>query len=302
MKILIAGGSGFIGTSLIRKLIASDHTVVSLTRQRGRIHPHHGLTVIHWDARSSGEWTRLLDGCDAVVNLAGENIGGKRWSESQKKKLVESRLKSTTAIVQAIGQAKKKPSVLVSASAVGFYGDVPEGDVFEDRAAGTDFLASLCAQWESEAMKARDSGVRVVAIRTGIVLEKSGGALQKMLVPFRLFAGGPLGSGRQWFPWIHFEDELRAIQFAIENSSLSGPVNLSAPNPVTMKDFCSALGRALHRPSWAPVPGFVLKIVVGEMAEPLLLGGQRALPKKLSLAGFQFKFDTVEAALGDILK
>ncbi len=300
MNILIAGGSGFIGTALTNKLIASNHTVTVLTRSSRRALASERIHVRQWDARYVREWATSLDGCDAVVNLSGENIGGKRWSASQKERLVQSRIQSTAALVEAMKQAAKKPAVFVCASAVGYYGDVPDVDATEERAPGSDFLASLCEQWEAEAMKASPLGIRVVCIRSGIILSKSGGALPRLLLPFRLFAGGPLGSGKQWFPWIHLDDELRAIQFAIEHVGVAGPINLAAPNPLTMREFCSALGTALHRPSWAPVPGFVLRILLGEMAGPLLLSGQRAIPNKLLAAGFQFRFNTAEEALKDI--
>jgi uncharacterized protein (TIGR01777 family) len=192
--------------------------------------------------------------------------------------------------------------VLINQSAVGYYGNVPVLPVEEDHPAGNDFLSYVCTQWEGEARKAEELGVRVVLPRTGIVLAARGGALPRMLLPFKLFIGGPLGSGTQWFPWIHLDDEIGALIVALENDQLSGPVNLAAPESVTMKQFCTALGNALHRPSWVPVPGVVLKIALGEMAGPLLLGGQRVIPRKLQEAGYSFKFPKLDDALRDVVK
>lgn len=304
MKIILAGATGFIGQRLIKKLREGNHSLVLLSRNASTARQRYGssLQVEQWDARTLGDWAQHLDGSDAVINLAGESIGGKRWSQAQKQKILSSRIDATNAIVEALGKANKKPQVLVNASAVGYYGDVPEGNVTEEHPPGNDFLAKTCGRWEQAALAAEQFGIRVVCIRTGIVLDKNGGALKKLLLPFKLFAGGPLGSGKQWFPWIHIEDEIGAILFALENQKLSGPVNLAAPESVNMKQFCSALGRAMHRPSWAPVPGFVLKIALGEMAESLLLGGQRVIPTKLSEAGYKFRFPELNAALRDVLK
>lgn len=303
MKIVIAGGSGFLGRMLIERLTESNHSVVVLSRNPKTVkHTLPKVEVESWDAASLGTWTQRVDGADAVINLTGESIAGKRWSKKQKDLISSSRVSSTRALVEAIDRAKKRPAILVNASAVGFYGDVPDGDVTEDHPKGNDFLADVCGRWEFEAKTAEKYGVRVVLLRTGIVLDKNGGALQKLLLPFNLFIGGPLGSGKQWFPWIHLEDEVGAIAFALENKSLSGSINLAAPDPVTMRQFCSALGKAMHRPSWAPVPGFVLKAILGEMADSLLLGGQRAIPRKLLESGYKFRFPNLPEALADIYR
>lgn len=304
MKIVLAGATGFIGQRLLKKLRESSHSLVLLSRNSSEARLHYGSTlqVELWDAKTQGAWTQHLDGADAVINLAGESIAGKRWSQTQKQKILASRVDATNAIVEALGKANKKPQVLVNASAVGYYGNVPEGDVTEDFPRGNDFLAETCGRWEQAALQAEQFGIRVACIRTGIVLDKNGGALKKLLLPFRLFAGGPLGTGKQWFPWIHIEDEIGAILFALENKKLSGAVNLAAPESVTMRQFCSVLGKAMHRPSWAPVPGFVLKIALGEMAESLLLSGQRVVPKKLLDEGYTFRFAELNAALRDVLK
>ncbi|HWP82268.1 MAG TPA: TIGR01777 family oxidoreductase [Bacteroidota bacterium] len=303
MKLVIAGGSGFLGRALIRRLLELRHSVTILSRNpdaaRGRLPSE--VSVVSWDARSVGSWKDQIDGADAVINLTGESIGNKRWTKRQKEILLSSRIDSTKAIVEAITSARQRPKTLINQSAVGYYGNVPDGDVTEDHPAGSDFLALVATQWEAEALKAEELGVRVVMPRTGVVLSQDGGALPRMLLPFRLFVGGPLGSGRQWFPWIHLTDEVAAFEFILQNSSLKGPVNLTAPESATMKQFCAILGRVMHRPSWAPVPGFVLKIILGEMAGPLLLGGQKVVPKKLLQAGYTFHYPNLEEALRNIL-
>lgn len=254
-----------------------------------------------WDAEKDGPWSQSIDGAQAVINLTGEPIAAKPWTPHQKRLLLTSRINSTKAIVQAIAKAKIKPAVLINASAVGFYGNVPEGDVTEMNHAGEGFLADVCSAWEKEALKAADYGVRVVLLRIGIVMEMGGGALAKMLPPFKMFAGGPLGSGKQWFPWIHRDDIVGAILFALKNPAISGPINLTAPTPVRMNEFCSELGRAMGRPSWAPVPGFALKLLLGEMSE-MLLNGQKVIPQKLLQAGYKFKYPDLRESLRTILK
>lgn len=298
MKIVLAGATGFIGERLVRRLREEGHALTILTRQRRE--NKEGVSYARWDGKTVEEWATSIDGSDAIINLAGEPIAAKRWSKSRKDLILSSRVNATKAIVEAIAKATKKPEVLLNASAVGFYGDVKEGEVTESHPPSSDFLGTTCAKWEEAARKAEASGVRVVRFRTGIVLEKNGGALKKLLLPFNLFVGGPLGTGRQWFPWIHIDDEIGAIVFALTNKSLSGPVNLAAPEPATMHGFCKALGRAVGRPSWAPVPGFVLQIVLGEMST-MLLGGQKIIPKKLLEAGYKFQFPQLDMALRQVV-
>lgn len=300
MKIVLAGATGFIGQRLVQQLQQGGHSLTLLTRHRA-ISNQTSTPFALWDAKTVGDWARHIDGADAVINLAGEPIAAKRWTHAQKERILSSRLNSTGAIVDAIAKAAKKPEVLINASAVGYYGDVKEGEVTESHPPAEDFLGTTCARWEQAAREAERSGVRVVLVRTGIVLEQNGGALKKMLLPFRLFAGGPLGSGNQWFPWIHIDDEVGAIAFALANKNLSGPVNLAAPEPTTMREFCKAMGRAMGRPSWAPVPGFALQILLGEMST-MLLGGQKVVPKKLQEAGYRFKFPQLDVALRDVLR
>jgi len=298
MRVVIAGGTGFIGKALVRSLSEAGHWVDLLTRDpiaQGTWTPKEVL-CLPWDGETLGSWAQRFEDADAVINLVGEPIVGKRWTLVQKEKLRTSRLASTKVIVTALRKAAKKPSVLINASAIGYYGHVAEGDVTEEAAKGAGFLADLCLDWEQEAMAASELGVRVVCLRIGVVLEQGGGAIQKMMLPFRLFAGGPLGSGKQWFPWIHREDLVHIITFILENPELSGPVNATAPDPVRMTDFCKAFGKALGRPSWAPVPSLALKLLMGEMAD-MLLTGQRVVPRKLQGAGYPFKYPAIGPAL-----
>lgn len=298
MRVVIAGGTGFIGNALLEQFVKGKHQVVLLSRNADGLKHLEKDTVNaeQWDAKTVGPWTKRLDGADAVVNLTGEPIAAKRWTLSQKERILKSRVDATKAIVSAIGKVGKKPSVLVNASAVGYYGNVEKGDVTESHPKGSDFLAGVCEKWEQEAHAAEKHGVRVVVLRIGIVLEKNGGALKKMLPPFQMFAGGHLGSGIQWFPWVHRDDVAGAVLFAIKNEKAAGPVNVTAPEPVTMKEFCKTLGKIIRRPSWAPVPAFALKILLGEMSD-MLLTGQRAIPKKLQEAGYTFKYPKLEKAL-----
>lgn len=277
MRVAIAGASGLIGTELSQLLAERGDEVVKLPR----------LGTAPWS----------VAGADAVVNLAGANIAGRRWNAAYKKEIENSRLLSTRALVEAISTAARKPRVLVNASAVGFYG--PSGDELLEESAppGGDFLARVVQAWEAEARKAT---IRSVQFRTGVVLSRQGGALQQMLLPFKAFVGGPIGRGQQWFPWIHIADEVAAILSCIVRESLAGPVNLVAPGIVTMKEFAKALGRALHRPSWAPVPLAALRIALGEVAE-VLASGQRAVPRKLLESGFQFRYPELPPAFRDLL-
>lgn len=301
MNIAILGGTGFIGTQLVQTLALANHHITLLSRnpasaQNPRIP---SVEARLWDP--AGNLSQVLEGTDAVINLAGESIGSNRWSKPQKERILSSRVSTTQAIVRAIGHTRRKPTVLLNASGVGYYGHVASGDVTEDSPRGNDFLSGVCARWEEEARSAEQFGVRVVLLRSGLVLAKNGGSLLKLMLPFRLFAGGPLGSGQQWFPWIHLEDEVGAIVFCLMHPEVSGPANLVAPHSVTMSQFCTSLGKAMRRPSWLRVPSVVLKVAIGEMAEGLVLVGQKAIPKKLAANGFDFKYQDVDTALGAIL-
>jgi uncharacterized protein (TIGR01777 family) len=303
MTILVVGGTGFIGDALVHQLLGEGHSVVLLSRRAQSVKnlDRKLVQVEEWDGKTTGPWVHRLENVNGIVNLAGASIGAKRWTEARKAVVVTSRIESTRALVSGIRLMKERPGVLVNASAVGYYRDVESGDVTESHSAGIDFLASLCKQWEGEAQKAEEFGVRVVRLRFGVVLEKGGGALEKMTLPFRFFVGGPLGSGRQWLPWVHRDDVIDAIIFSLQNPNISGPVNVSAPDQVTMREFSQALGRTMHRPSWARVPAFVLRGVLGEMAGTVLTG-QRAVPRKLEDARFAFRYPKLDEALRAIVK
>ncbi|MBX7151610.1 TIGR01777 family oxidoreductase [bacterium] len=297
MKIVLAGATGFIGKFLIQSLQKAHHTMVVLTRRNIKID---GTIAVQWDARTLGQWSEYIDGADAVINLSGESIAAKRWNNDQKKRLTDSRVLTTRVLIQSMAKASKKPHSLINASAVGYYGHVEDSDVTESRLPADDFMGKLCRDWETEALKAEDFGVRVVLPRIGIVLGGDGGALQKMALPFKFFIGGPLGSGYQWMPWIHRDDVITGFQFVLNQINLRGPVNFTAPDPVRMKDFCKTLGTILRRPSWAPVPSFALKLLLGEMAA-IVTNGQKAVPKKLIEAGFEFKYTDLKKALSAAL-
>jgi hypothetical protein len=302
MKVVIGGANGLIGKRLVQALRARGDEVVALVRSPGSVSFGSGVTVAQWDGKALGPWAVHVSGAQAVVNLAGANVGAHRWTDSFKQEILATRVDSTRACIAAIAAAQQKPAVFVSSSAVGIYGDRGDALLDESAAPGEGFLAEVCQTWEGEARKAEALGVRVPLIRTGVVLARpsEGGALEKMVTPFKLFAGGPIGSGRQWLPWIHLEDEVAIFLWAIDDARATGPVNAGAPAPATMAAFCKALGHALGRPSWAPVPGFALKLLVGEFASALL-GGQRLVPKLLLDSGFKFRFATCEAALADLL-
>ncbi len=300
MKIVLAGCTGFIGGSLTESLASDGHEIISLTRDPGKYDGFKNVTYIKWDARAAGDWTKHINGADAVVNLAGEPLAEKRWTRYQKEWILNSRVESTKAIVQAIAATGSKPATLINASAVGYYGNVKTGEVDESHERGEGFLADVCLQWENEASKVVEFGTRLVILRTGVVLEKDGGALKSMLSAFNSYAGGTPGSGKQWVPWIHREDVISAIKYTLANASLEGAINLSSPNPVTMKELATTIGRVIKKPMWAQVPSLVVKAALGEMAD-MLLTGQKAIPRKLTRVGFEFKFPQLAGALKDIL-
>ena len=301
MRILIAGGSGFLGSALAAHLDAEDHQVVILTRQPRSADPIRPRTTFEpWSPNGrSGSWAKALDGADAVVNLAGESIAARRWSTAQKNRIRESRLLATRSLTTAMRAAPKPPRVFISGSAVGYYGDRGDETLTEASAPGTDFLAGLCKEWEAAANAVGDL-TRVVLVRTGIVLDRKGGALPKMLPPFYLFAGGPIGSGRQYQPWIHRDDWVRMVAWSVTNDAARGALNATGPRPITNKEFSAALGHALGRPSIMPAPPFALRIALGEMADALLLSSQRVLPVRATDLGFRFRFSNIDEALADI--
>jgi uncharacterized protein (TIGR01777 family) len=297
MKVILAGGSGFLGRPLSAALADGGHEVVVLTRGQSA-----GGTPgrpVNWqpDGTADARWAGEVDGADAVVNLAGASIAGSRWTQARKLVLRDSRLLSTRSLVAAMRAATRKPPVFISASAVGYYGATGDEPIDESSAPGNDFLGRLGVDWESEARAAEALGCRVVLFRSGIVLAADGGALEKLIPPFRLFAGGPIASGRQYMSWIHRDDWIRLIQFVLDHPQMTGAVNATAPQPVTNEAFSKALGRALDRPSWLRVPRLALRLLVGEMADAALVKGQRAFPRRALEAGFTFEHAEIEEAL-----
>jgi len=303
MKVVIAGGSGFLGKPLVGSLAADGHDVVVLSRTRGHSLALPRTRVVIWTTNGeAGPWAAELEGAAAVVNLAGESIAARRWTPAHKQRILDSRVHATRSLAAAIGRASEPPAVLVSGSAVGYYGPCGDEVVIEETRAGSDFLARVCVQWEDEAQRAARAGTRIVCVRTGLPLEQDGGALPAMLPPFRFGVGGPLGSGRQFWPWIHRADWIALMRWIIDTPAAVGPINATGPTPVTNRDFVQALGRAMHRPAFMPAPGFALRILLGEMADALLLAGQRAVPQKAERLGFTFRYKTVGDALAAIFK
>jgi uncharacterized protein (TIGR01777 family) len=307
MRLIIAGGSGFLGRALADTLAAAGHHVQILTRQSAataRAASARAHERIAWtpDGTASGPWASACSGADLIVNLAGESIAAGRWTAARKAMLRDSRVLPTRSLAQAIARAAKPPSALVSASAIGYYGDRSGETLTEDSGPGQDFLADLGVEWEREALAAEATGTRVVLLRTGIVLDPREGALAKMVPPFRLFAGGPFGSGRQYMSWIHRDDWVSLAKWAIETAAARGPLNLTAPGPVTNAEFARALGRVLRRPAIIPAPRFALELMLGEMAGPLLFHSQRVLPAKALASGFRFAHPDLDEALANLLK
>jgi uncharacterized protein len=301
MKIAIAGATGFVGSRLVEQLQAQGHQIVMLTRSPQQANSRFPqATVIGYNPLKSGEWQSAIDGCDAVINLAGEPIAEKRWTPAQKRIMLDSRKIGTEKIVEAIGQATTKPPVLINASAIGYYGTSETSKFDETSPAGTDFLAEVCTEWESAAQAATIHGTRVVVLRLGIVLGENGGALGKMLAPFSAFVGGPIGSGKQWFSWIHRDDVVKLIITALTDTQMNGVYNATAPNPVTMEGFAQTLGTVMNRPSWLPVPNFALEALLGEGAM-VVLQGQQVAPTKMLAQGFEFQYPTLKTALITIL-
>lgn len=307
MKIVVSGATGFIGKAVCSSLIRAGNTVYALTRDpsKAALQLPSGVRALRWGDGDKSEWQTVCADSDVVIHLAGESVAGHRWTPEYKARLMDSRVETTRSIVDSF-TPDRHPSKLISASAVGYYGDTGDNLITESSPIGTDFLATLSEAWEKEADRASQVGVNVVKLRIGIVLG-DGGALSKMLYPlplpispWKLGLGGPLGSGRQWMPWIHHRDMVNLILWAAENREVSGIYNGTAPNPVRNSDFSYALGRVLHRPAILPIPAFVLRLMLGEFAEALL-GGQNAVPKAALAAGFQFEFTEIEEALRNVL-
>jgi hypothetical protein len=300
MRVIIPGGTGLIGRPLADRLVKDGHEVVVLSRDPARVA---GLpakvTLAAWDGRTAAGWGHLADGAGAIVNLAGAGLSEGRWTEARKAAIRDSRVQAGQAVVEAVRAAAKRPGVLIQSSAVGFYG--PRGDelVTEEAPGGQDFLAQVCRDWEAATAEVEALGSRRCVVRTGVVLSGAGGALPRMAMPFRFFAGGRVGNGRQWLSWIHMADAVGGIRHLIQVPDAGGVFNLTAPYPLTSADFARALGKAMGRPSLLPVPGFALKLAFGEMST-VLLNGQRALPQRLEQVGYMFQFAHASTALADI--
>ena len=296
MRILMSGASGLIGTALSSHLSSDGHLVTRLVRRDAREGEH------RWDPVAGILDADAFTGCDAVINLSGANIGDKRWTDQYKAELLSSRLQSTTLLATTMAGLDTKPSVFISGSAIGWYGDRGDERLDELSAAGTDFLSNLCQQWEAATMPAEDAGIRTVHVRTGIVLSAQGGALKKQLPLFKLGLGGRFGSGHQWQSWISIDDEVDALSHLL-TTDICGAVNLTAPNPTTNSEFTATLGKVLHRPAVLPIPSFGPKMLFGgEMVDALLLGGQRVSPTALQRSGYEFHHETLDSALRDLLQ
>lgn len=306
MKVAIAGATGFVGSRLVEVLQQQGHHVLVLTRHPDtarRLFPTRafsGLEIVQYTPTQSGAWQQSISGCTGVVNLAGAPLADERWTPSRKQEILDSRQLGTRKIVEAIAQAESKPEVLINASAVGYYG-TSETATFDDTSpAGNDFLAKVCQAWEAEAQNVKETGTRLVILRLGIVLGH-GGALGKMLLPFKLFAGGPLGSGRQWFSWIHIDDLVNLIVQGLTRNEIQGIFNATAPNPVRMSQLCQDLGEVMGRPSWLPVPDFALELILGEAAQ-VVLQGQQVLPKRTLETGFNYQYTTLKPAIEQVVR
>lgn len=307
MRIIITGGTGLIGTALARRLAAANDDIIILSRNPDKATGlPAGVKAVKWDGRTAQGWGHLADGAKAIINLAGASIAGdgfipSRWTEKRKKLIMDSRVQAGQAVVEAVNAAATKPELVVQSSAVGYYG--PHGDetLSEATGPGNDFLAQVCQAWERSTQPVVQQGVRLVVIRTGVVLSTQGGAFPLLLLPHKLFAGGLMGSGKQWLPWIHLEDEVRAIQFLIENSQAQGVFNVCAPEPVTNRQMSQTIGQAISRPSFLPVPGFALKLLLGEAAS-LVLDGQRQIPQRLTQSGFPFSHPDLLPAIRHLVQ
>jgi uncharacterized protein len=305
MKVAITGATGFVGSRLVERLHSEGQTVLVLTRNTTfaqKVFPSEAfpnVEIIAYTPTASGSWQDTLSGCDAVVNLAGEPIAEGRWTPERKQEILNSRQLSTQKIVEAIAFANLKPSVLVNASAIGYYGTSETATFDETSSSGDDFLAQVCQAWETEAKKVEASGVRLVILRFGIVLG-TGGALGKMITPFKLFAGGPIGSGKQWFSWIHLDDIVNLILEALTKPEMQGVYNATAPNPVRMSELSQTMGQVMNRPSWLPVPNFAIEALLGDGAI-VVLEGQQVQPKRTLEAGFKYLYPNLKPALAQIV-
>jgi uncharacterized protein (TIGR01777 family) len=301
MKVIVTGSTGLVGRALIRSLLADGHEVTRLVRGDSQGFSAPGTAAVHWDPERGEIDAQALEGHDAAVHLAGESVAEGRWDDEKKRRIRESRVKGTTLLAGALAGLSAKPGVLVSASATGFYGSRGAEILREESASGTDFLSEVCREWEKGTLQASQAGIRVVHLRIGVVLSGEGGALQKMLTPFKLGVGGKLGSGSQYMNWITLEDLVGVIRRAVEDESLRGPVNAVAPQQVTNEEFTKAIGHALGRPTLFTMPAFAARLAFGEMADALLLASTRVEPARLKEAGYEFKHPEIEGALRSVL-
>ena len=300
MRVIIAGGSGLIGTALAEKLLTEGHQVSILSRGPSRKRLPTRAQAARWDGRTPDGWQHLVEEADAIVNLVGENLGKSKWTPARKALILNSRTMAGQAITAAVQAANHKPGVLLQASAVGYYGTTDDKKLDENQPPGDDFMAQVCVQWEDSTRLVEELGVRRIVIRSGVVLAAGSDILNKFLLQFHLFGGGPLGSGKQWLPWIHITDQIDAMLFLIKNELADGAYNLMSPEPATNAQFGKTLGKLIRRPYWIPVPAFALKLVLGEMSN-LVLDGQRAIPRRLLEAGYNFRFVDLELALRSLL-
>ncbi|KMK74949.1 TIGR01777 family oxidoreductase [Alkalihalobacillus pseudalcaliphilus] len=301
MKIAITGGTGFIGTRLVNHLIEQGHEAIILTRNPQQQPKKENVTYVKWlqeDATPEKE----LEGIQAVYHLAGESIGNKRWTANQKEKILKSRIDSTRALMSILSKLNKKPNTLISASAIGFYGN-SESAIFTEKDEPVDesFLTTVVGEWEKEVAKAQELGIRTVYARLGIVLHPKEGALKQMLLPYKLGIGGPLGSGKQWFSWVHIQDVISLFYFVLLKAEIDGPVNFTSPNPTQMNEFGRTIGSVINRPHWIPIPGLVMKLLLGEMST-LVIDGQKVLPNQALLHEYQFQYPHLKQALTDLLQ
>lgn len=306
MRVIITGGTGMIGSELAASLAGDGHQVIALSRNPAKHSAPEGVRVEKWDSKTAKGWGHLADGADAIVNLAGESIAGEgfppdRWTAAKKRRIRQSRIDAGNAVVEAVRAATNKPAVVIQASGNDYYGDQGDEVLTEEAPPGDSFLASVTMDWEGATAPVKEMGVRHVVTRSGMVLSPKGGALPSAILPFRLFVGGPLGNGRQWWSWIHIQDEVRAIRFLIENEAASGPVIVCTPNPLRNKEFARVIGEVMGRPSYFPVPAFVLKLALGEVADTVL-HSRRTLPEKLQALGFTFLYPELKPALEDLLR
>lgn len=301
MKVIITGATGFVGKALSSNLVASGWEVIALSRsqKKGQSVLGDKATIIEWDGTTPSGWANAIENADAIINLAGANLSSRYWTSSYKKELWDSRINAGRAVVQAVMRAKRKPKILIQASAIGYYGSRKEETLDERSEKGEGFLADLVQAWEASTEAVEAQGVRRLVFRSGVILGKGSTITSLLRLPFKLYGGGYPGNGKQWFSWIHIEDQIRIIRFSMENSNSMGIVNLASPEPVKMKEFCSLFGKVLHRPVWMRIPAIALKLALGDMARETVLTSQKIFPKKLLETGYQFKYPNLEPALAD---